>query len=918
LGSAALVLAALAGCGGGNDTPAPVVPVTPPPVTPPPTTPPVEVPTGTSPIMLSASTPAATFAALAPKVKVGLITIASPPVVHFSLTDGDGNAIIGFGSASTGDGRGNQFAAPVKQYPNIAFSLAKLVPGANSGPSKWVSYMVTTVPTTAATTVAPTRPSTDNTGTLVDNGNGTYSYTFYRDVTKVKDVVAAATVSAPNVLADLGDLTYDANLTHRLTIAISGNAPGTGTNTADGVQVTPAVPMRNPLNVITDFIPATGKLVTATDTQRQIADKASCNECHGKLGGIPGTESASFHGGGRYDPQYCTVCHTDQRKYGRTNTVSTNLAFPVGSTTYVADGATVGDLPVLIHKLHLGAELAKQNYDFAGVKLNETKYPQDVRNCTKCHSGADTAPHKTLQGDNWKNLPNRLACGACHDGINFATGKGVTLADAAKGLPTSTFGHVGGAQADDSLCAICHTPATIPVSHVPVTPPNPDNSLLVVGGNNNTAAAWIAGNQKNLPEGAIKVSYDIQSVSRDSATGRPVMVFKMLQDGVAVPFNDKATKFQIWDNFVGSPSVYFVFAVPQDGIAAPADFNASVSGYIRTLWNGTASGAGAGTLVGPDAQGYYTATLTGVTIPANAVMLTGGVGYTYGLLTTQPLTQINLAAYPVKPSPVAVPPVGQPTLLTGGLIVAAQDVVKVATGYTGRHAVVQDGKCDACHEQLGIFTAESFHAGQRNDGPTCSWCHTPNRTSSGWSADSTYFVHAIHGASKRTVPFTWHAAKVGESFANVGYPGILSNCETCHLPGTYDFSASDSSSALPNRLYRTVGTGKYNGTGPVTAATFALSPYVVKDNVTDYGAGFAFNAVNGATTVAAATTLVNSPIAAVCFACHDSSTATLHMQQNGGAIYAPRGVALANGPTETCMLCHATGKVADIKVMHSK
>src|SRR5207253_7591317 len=109
------------------------------------------------------------------------------------------------------------------------------------------------VPTTTVP-AAPTRPTSDNTGTLVDHKDGTYAYTFYRDVTKMKDFVAGATLTAPNVAPDLGDLTYDPNLTHRLTIQISGAAPGTGTNTANGVQVTAAVNMANPLNVIYDFI----------------------------------------------------------------------------------------------------------------------------------------------------------------------------------------------------------------------------------------------------------------------------------------------------------------------------------------------------------------------------------------------------------------------------------------------------------------------------------------------------------------------------------------------------------------------------------------------------------------------------------------------------------------------------------------
>ena len=54
--------------------------------------------------------------------------------------------------------------------------MATLASPASGGtPSKWVSYIVTTVPTAAAPTVVGlTRPSTDNTGTLVDNKDGSY------------------------------------------------------------------------------------------------------------------------------------------------------------------------------------------------------------------------------------------------------------------------------------------------------------------------------------------------------------------------------------------------------------------------------------------------------------------------------------------------------------------------------------------------------------------------------------------------------------------------------------------------------------------------------------------------------------------------------------------------------------------------
>ena len=206
------------------------------------------------------------------------------------------------------------------------------------------------------------------------------------------------------------------------------------------------------------------------------------------------------------------------------------------------------------------------------------------------------------------------------------------------------------------------------------------------------------------------------------------------------------------------------------------------------------------------------------------------------------------------------------------------------------------------------------------------------------------------------MPFTWHASSTTESFEEVKFPGILDVCETCHLPGTYDFSAATSTSALPNRLYRTVATGifpdlaasiatyKVSGTSCVAGtpsvgtslSVFSLSPYVAKSTagaLANYGPGFAFNpaltASNncapdgtfysipaGGTVQAAPTTLVNSPIATACFACHDSALAQSHMITNGGSIYAPRSTALAT--SEQCTLCHASGKVADIKLMHSK
>ncbi len=913
----------------------------------------------------------AAWAALQPQISVQSVTISSPPRVSFTVTDAAGHGLVGVGNTSQSS------TATVPGLTNLSFALAKLVPGASGSPSKWVSYIVTTVPTTTAA-AAPSRPSTDNTGTLEDHGDGTYTYTFYRDVTQIKAQVDGMTVSGSNNKADLGDLTYDPSLVHRLTIQLSGSAPGTGSNTPNGATNVPGVSLQRPVDFIYDFDPRTGQAVASSG--RDMVVTTNCNTCHQVLGGIPGdnpeSSGAGFHGGNRNEVRYCVVCHTEQRKYGRTEATGDPDTLTFSGSTYRFYDRAIGNLPNEIHKIHGGGVLAWKKYNYADVEFNEIHYPQDLRNCNKCHDASNPA---TPQAANWMNVPSRLACGACHDGIDFATGKGVTLADAAKGLTETTtfngFAHGGFQQPDDSVCVQCHSSQRVDVdtAHIPVTPPNPGNSLLAGGTNSNTNSAWILSNPARKPAGAIVVTYDIKSVSVD-ANRRPVMVFRMLQDGQpknlnvfgSTQVNPATGQQEIWDNFMGAPSLYFVFAVPQDGFNTPADFNATVSGYLRTIWNNSATGNGAGTLTGPDGDGYYTGTLTGVTIPTDAVMLTGGMGYSYNVTSTLPLTQTNLEKYPVT-APTASPAPACATSTTnacraGGLIVIAPNVNKVADGFTGRRPIVEDKRCNACHQELGTFTEDAFHAGQRNDGTTCSWCHTPNRTSSAWSADSVYFVHAIHGGAKRTTEFTWHAATATSSFAEVHYPGILNFCEGCHVPGAYDFRNQASEDALPNRLYRAVATGAFNTVAGQTIKTYsssctpgqstsdetsvhALSPYVAgaaaapAEPLPNYGTGFSFNAgaiaSNGCTPSGTAfsigsgqttedvpaantsyqTNLVISPITSVCSSCHDSDADLAHFELNGGSFYKARSAALDT--VETCIICHGPGRTADIKEVHS-
>jgi OmcA/MtrC family decaheme c-type cytochrome len=480
--------------------------------------------------------------------------------------------------------------------------------------------------------------------------------------------------------------------------------------------------------------------------------------------------------------------------------------------------------------------------------------------------------------------------------------------------------HVAGPQ-PESGCVACHGPTggfSTARYHKPVAEPDPRNSWLVpVGGNTNTNASFVAAGGY-VPPGADVITYDVKSVDAVLDTTvtpnvkRPQITFKLKKNGTDVVFQTFAagTVTELMPNFVGSPSVYFAFAVPQDGATAPSDFNASASGYIKKIWDRSATGTGAGDMTGPDSMGYYTIKLTGVQIPATAAMLTGGVGYTYSLSTAPPLVQTNVPAYPWTPSGL------NDGKAQGGISVPAPNVWKAATGYTARRPIVDNAKCKTCHGTLGV--TPSFHAGQRNDGPTCSFCHNPNRTSSGWSAGSKYFIHAVHAGRKRVVPFTWHATAVGAGYDEIEFPGTLNTCTTCHVPNTFDFTSPANLAAVANMELTTVAAGILDP-NPLTNSTYyTVSPYVVANGVTNYGAGFAYNAATDVTTQAAGTTLVISPITGACASCHDSTIAVDHMTSNGGRFYAPRSsVLVPNAPKEQCLICHGPGRIAAIGEVHA-
>ncbi len=157
---------------------------------------------------------------------------------------------------------------------------------------------------------------------------------------------------------------------------------------------------------------------TPVTVVRDVIRTQSCNGCHDQL---------SAHGGSRRGIDMCVLCHTPQ--------------------TTDPDTGNALDLKVLAHKIHMGSQLpsvmAGTPYQIIGRNGSVNDWstvvlPSDPRRCEVCHQQNTGAVNATA----YLTKPTRVACGACHDDVNFATGAN----------------HPGGPQVSDNQCSTCHVP----------------------------------------------------------------------------------------------------------------------------------------------------------------------------------------------------------------------------------------------------------------------------------------------------------------------------------------------------------------------------------------------------------------------------------------------------------------------------
>ncbi len=331
------------------------------------------------------------------------VTVASPPVVTFSVVDGNGDPALGIAESA------------------VWFTFAKLVPpddNVNGGLAYWQSYVnrVEDVANNAAgrgsdfldVAIQATNDNSFSGGTLVELGDGLYEYTFGTDVTNV-----TAPIAVP----------WEPSLTHRVGLEIRLSGDG-------------EVPLA-PDNPVFDFVPDGG---AGTGVTKNILESANCNSCHFEF---------AFHGGPRKSMEYCVTCH-NPGTVDQDSGESLDMAYMVHSIHMGEDRLfEVGGVPTVDPYIIYGYSDFSHDY-------SEVTYPQSKTYCETCHVASAAAP----DGDAWNEGASGKTCGGCHaDGLiadNFdpVTGKARYRFDHANA--DNDIGVVG-----EDVCNVCHVDGSV-------------------------------------------------------------------------------------------------------------------------------------------------------------------------------------------------------------------------------------------------------------------------------------------------------------------------------------------------------------------------------------------------------------------------------------------------------------------------
>jgi len=674
------------------------------------------------------------------------------------------------------------------------------------GEEEYLDY-ITRVQTSPITGKSATQANFEDStaGTFEDLGNGEFTYTFNTVLPENFDDDATHTVG---VFADktIGNQVFVANATF-------------------------------------DFVPAGGKVRDVRDIVRT----ETCNTCHDPL---------EVHGGFRRDVKLCVLCHTTEI----VNPDNGEIEEQIDPDT----GNNIG-FEILIHKIHRGAELpsvqAGTPYEIIGFMqgvndFSTVEFPQDIRNCTKCHTGG-------TQSDKFKTDPSRAACGACHDDVNFVSGAN----------------HGGGIQLSDNNCSGCHIPSSGKEFDISVTGAHtiPVKSAQIPGVNFEIVGVESAetGNTRVAPGEHPRVTFKITT---DAGEVIPPSSMNFLRLTLAVPTVEYSGQDYNGDGIIvsGDPT---------------SPWTPGGENYIQEDPRQSA--------VGPDASGNFTYTFKAI-IP-NVAGGSGAVGIEgYKCATVQGANQRKGGIDCTGTKDInknGIEDVGEVfnEVRFAGHNVVFYFPITDTEAIPRRMVVDTSTRCINCH---GVFSRDfSVHGNIRNDSEYCALCHNPSHDTLSRSIppigeptltnslNFRVFIHKIHtGENLTKKPYILYAPPAGTfpnqterptDFSEVRFPGNTGDCEACHLSGTNILKP---------------------GTG-------VLGDDVLPSTTHEFERGFDTKTITE--------TFFTSPVISVCTSCHDN----LGVNETGDAL---TGENHAGGPQPegACVGCHGLGASLGVEKVH--
>jgi OmcA/MtrC family decaheme c-type cytochrome len=481
-------------------------------------------------------------------------------------------------------------------------------------------------------------------------------------------------------------------------------------------------------NPVFNFVP------NGTPPTTVIADTttAQCNACHDPL---------SAHGGNRREVPLCILCHTDQ-------------------FTDPDSGNTI-DFRQMIHRIHRGADLPSvtdgpvgTQYEIGGdsfgTKINVcangpfesapctsdadcgggscsaiattgVAFPQDIRNCGKCHTDGATA-------SNYRTLSGAIACTGCHDDIN----PGQTPLN---GLAPGT-GHAVGPQ-PEAFCRTCHIPVM-----------NTEFDLSVPGAHViETESATLAGLLGEL-------------VAVSGAPGGQAQVEFRVHNGDG----------SVLTTFTGLNRIVFTFSGPT------TDYGGSSVPFISNRAFGSNA---TGTLTGPDGTGLATYT-TSTSLPADAVGT-----WTVGMEVSRSVTVNGMSVTEAAQNPVLNFSVDGSALIARRTVVEQANCSNCHGTFSKDFSVHGNTRnqvqyCVLCHNANVTDFDRRVNAIASGAAPATgpiAFKHLLHKLHRGDALEQQPYIVYGFGSSPKNY--------TANDFGEIRFPGDLRNCATCHTGTTW-------------------------------------------------------------------------------------------------------------------------------------